>query len=187
MAVQLANALYAVWLRISYIVQAALRSVGAAGGGWALLAVLRAIGCLAKFPWTDRPLPKILGFRCQLGVCQNLVPSLKLTAKAPQNTPKPKRKVASQPPVFRYYVSFRECNSGGKYSIPIFTIREPDMNFHCEPVFISSRGPNYQKLDHPKFGDIEIPTVTWYKYTPETNMAPENGWLEYFLVSFWGV
>jgi len=44
MAVQLANALYAVWLRISYIVQAALRSVGAAGGGWALLAVLRAIG-----------------------------------------------------------------------------------------------------------------------------------------------
>ena len=48
MAVQLANALYAVWLRISYIVQAALRSVGAAGGGWALLAVLRAIGCLAK-------------------------------------------------------------------------------------------------------------------------------------------
>jgi len=48
MAVQFANALYAVWLRISYIVQAALRSVGAAGGGWALLAVLRAIGFLVK-------------------------------------------------------------------------------------------------------------------------------------------
>ena len=22
---------------------------------------------------------------------------------------------------------------------------------------------------------------------PETNMAPENGWLEYYIVSFWGV
>jgi len=63
MAVQFANALYAVWLRISYIVQAALRSVGAAGGGWALLAVLRAIGFLVKpvgHSWRIIPLSKWL-------------------------------------------------------------------------------------------------------------------------------
>lgn len=35
--------LYSVWLRICYAFQAALRAVGAAGGGWALVAALRAM------------------------------------------------------------------------------------------------------------------------------------------------
>lgn len=39
--------LYSVWLRICYAFQAALRAVGAAGGGWALVAALRAMEGLA--------------------------------------------------------------------------------------------------------------------------------------------
>ena len=38
------SAIYGFSLRIYYAFQAALRAVGAAGGGWALLAALRAIG-----------------------------------------------------------------------------------------------------------------------------------------------
>ena len=37
------------------------------------------------------------------------LPFLKLTAKAPENRPGPKRKLAFQPSIFRGYVSFREC------------------------------------------------------------------------------
>ncbi len=36
------------------------------------------------------------------------LPSLKLTANAPENRPKPNRKVVFQPSIFRGYVSFRE-------------------------------------------------------------------------------
>ena len=40
--------LYGIWLRMISACQAALRAVGAAGGGWALLAALRAIGFLRE-------------------------------------------------------------------------------------------------------------------------------------------
>ena len=39
-----------------------------------------------------------------------VLPSLKLIAKAPENRPKPNRRVVFQPSIFRGYVSFREGN-----------------------------------------------------------------------------
>ena len=51
---------------------------------------------------------------------RNLIPSLKLTAKAPENRPKPNRKVVFQPFIFRGYVSSRE----GKWKIFFFVTRD---------------------------------------------------------------
>ena len=41
-------------------------------------------------------------------------------------------------------------------------------------------------MTNPTFGDKKSHGLNHLVYTlPETNIAPENGWLEYFLVSFW--
>ena len=44
------------------------------------------------------------------------VHSLKLTAKAPENRPGPKRKLIFQPSIFRCYVSGTETNPGGDWN-----------------------------------------------------------------------
>ena len=48
------------------------------------------------------------------------LPSLKLTANAPENRPGPKRKVVFQPSIFRCYVSFRE----GTYRKNIYVAKD---------------------------------------------------------------
>ena len=67
-------------------------------------------------PWDERNLPSFTTTNGLLHVFHwgyfnllfGVIPSRKLTAKAPENWPKPKMKIVSQPSTLRCYVSFRE-------------------------------------------------------------------------------
>jgi len=67
-------------------------------------------------PWDERNLPSFTTKNGLLHVFHwgyfnllfGVIPSRKLTAKAPENWPKPKMKIVSQPSTLRCYVSFRE-------------------------------------------------------------------------------
>jgi len=67
--------------------------------------------------------------------------SLKLTAKAPENRPGPKRKPVFRPFIFRCYVSFREGNDWNVQSPPHSTTFR---NHYHSPKLIESPG----KLKH---------------------------------------
>ncbi len=101
------------------------------------------------------------------------LPSLKLTAKAPENRPKPNRKVVFQPSIFRGYVSFREGN--------LILIRRhgyisQDCNIQGIGKDVWAPDPNVgpRKMGNPGIISPITPGYFWVSYPQES-----QGWKRY--------
>ena len=82
------------------------------------------VGRLDSGRWKSQELHVFAPEFCRL-------PSLKLTANAPENRPSQKRKRVFQPSIFRGHVSFRECNYD---SIPVTCGLRPFLWFGTSPI-----------------------------------------------------